>query len=240
MADSHYLNIHIRLDAACDAAAVLASRDIDGNLLRLGDTCVPHITLMLAKFCGDCSIEEAAARVLAAMVPVAGSGEVEVLMRAGPPALAGTYLFWDAESTPPLAALCERVQLAVAPLLAKPQQVPPWVASLPANEQEVRLAYLAKYGTVNAREYYRPHATIGVTAAPLTPGAASAPFIRGATFVAAAVHVAPAGEYGVVLPRDLGAVRLRAPFITRHRGMALAAALALGGALAALCVGKAH
>ena len=182
---------------------------------------------MLAKFCGDCSIEEAAARACGN-----GAGRrqrrVEVLMRAGPPARRYLPLLGRVH---PATRRSLRARAARSGAAAGEAATgAPWVASLPANEQEVRLAYLAQYGTVNARGTtarrddwrHRRAVDAGCRERALYPRG----HLRGG------VHVAPAGEYGSVLPRDLGAVAC-APFITRHRGMALAA-LALGVALAAM------
>ena len=197
------LNIHIRLDEPTENEALRAGRAVPDNLIRLGEAHVPHITLMLAAFCGA-TAEAAAAAVLEALSPLATFSPIRVEMRAGMPAAAGVYTFWDAECTTGLCALCEQVQLAVAPCL-EAQAVPPWVASLPADEQTKRQAYLATHGTVNAREFFRPHVTIGVTATPIEDRGGALP---GGSFVASSVHVAAAAEYGTVLPHELGVIRL--------------------------------
>lgn len=199
------LNIHIRLDEASESEALRAGRDVPENLIQLGVEHVPHITLMLAKFRGA-SAEAAAPAVLEALSPLASASPIRVQMRAGLPAPAGTYTFWDAECTAELCALCEQVQLAVVPLLAA-QALPPWVASLPADEQSKRQAYLATYGTVNACEFFRPHVTIGVNAKPIDDSKRGGA-LPDNTFVAASVHVALAAEHGTVLPHELGVVRL--------------------------------
>ena len=55
------LNIHIRLDETTENEALRAGRAVPDNLIRLGAR--PHITLMLAAFCGA-TTEAAAAAVL--------------------------------------------------------------------------------------------------------------------------------------------------------------------------------
>ncbi|KAI2509960.1 2'-5' RNA ligase superfamily [Fragilaria crotonensis] len=173
------LNIHLPLTKvnnswAFDKCPYNAALEANLALRRVSETeqidffshHTPHVTLFLSDFDVQGSNESLVLEEITSVLQQVLSNHSQVMCEVSWPDrdsffVAGPYSMYAVPRKDCLQSLSDDVVRALNPYIRKPQEIPPWVYTLPLLQRWRKIYMISKYGSPNVFGEYEPHITVG-------------------------------------------------------------------------------
>jgi hypothetical protein len=173
------LNIHLPLTKvnnswAFDKCPYNAALESNLALRRVSETeqidffsrHTPHITLFLSDFDVQANNESLLLEEITSVLQQVLSNHSQPMCEVSWPDgdaffVAGPYTMFAVPRKDCLQSLSNDVVRALNPYITKPQEIPPWVYTLPLLQRWRKIYMISKYGSPNVFSEYEPHITVG-------------------------------------------------------------------------------
>ncbi|KAG2392426.1 hypothetical protein C9374_012678 [Naegleria lovaniensis] len=202
-------NIHIKLSAECEAAAMDINNRVTGmdpnQQINFNITHQPHVTLYLTRFISEFrdTIVNDLNNTLISQFNALNLGNCSVSTTTYFN-VSGSYAMWDVQNSPCLQGLSNAIVNATARYVdpRSKSTIPSWVNNLPPQLRQVKILMIQQYGSPNVFSQFQPHVTIAhddVTPTQLDSAVRAIGNPVPCTYKLRYVSIGLTGDYGTVL-----------------------------------------